>query len=228
MRINADRKTIDIEERDVEYVMQAYVRLYLFNQKNAEPEKIIFPMFDKVPHPLIKGKFIPIEYIPSTSPIAIEIVHDGSNVPKASEESVAKADKAEKDYDKTKDAIQKLEDEVAPPAIDPDNPPDHMKVSAARAAFAEPEKEPEKPPSAIAGVDSKTLPTPERIAKAKEPPGGAIPPGQSTDYGGRRDAADQRRVARDLAPEKDISEEEEAHEKPADDIAQRAKNKGKK
>ncbi len=224
MRINADRKTIDIEERDVEYVMQAYVRLYLFNTKNAEPEKIIFPMFDKVPHPLIKGKFIPIEYIASTSPIAVEIVHDGSNVSKASEESITKADQAEKDYDKVKDVIEKVEADVHTPSIDPDNPPDHLNVSPAKAAFAEPEKH----QSAIAGVDSKTLPSPDRLAKAKEPPGGVIPPGQSTDYGGRRDSADQKRVARDIAPEKDISEEEEAQEKSADEIAQRAKNKGKK
>lgn len=234
MRVNEERKTMDIEQRDVDYILPAYVRLYLFQTRNQEPEKIVFPMFRSVPHPYKKGVQVPIEYIPDTSPIAVEIAEDGKDIKSGTPESEAAADKKEKDYDANKKRIAELEAEVA--ALRGENPTDQevpatssgetVAISPARAAFAEQEKTEPEPEKAIAGVDEKLQPSPERVAKAKQPDK-PLPPGTATDYGGRRDAADQRRVARDLAPEKDISEEDEAKEKSDDELVRRVKGKKK-
>jgi len=191
MRINEKEKILDIERRDIEYVLGAYARLYLYQTKNQEPDRIIFPMFRSVPHPFIKGKFIPIEYIPDNSPVAVEIAEDASNIPLPSEASEAAADEKEKVYDQTKDTISKVEAEA-------------KIVSPAKAAF-----------------NANKLK--ERIAK--EPPGGAIPPGQATDYGASPDASASKIVRNAMRREKDIGADEEAAEKPDEEIVKRAKSK---
>jgi len=204
MRVNREEKAIDIERRDINYILPAYIRAYLFYNNNEDPEKIVFPMFRSVPHPVKNGVEIPIEWVPDDSPVATEIASDGNNIPEATPETEAEADKKEEDYDALKARIAELEDEAAkgkPEVTDqPDNPPD---ISPAKAAFA---KQVVSEP-AIAEV-SKNQPTPERLAAAKAPDT-VLPPGTPSDYGGSRDKRDQRRVAKDIAPEKDIKEEEE-------------------
>jgi hypothetical protein len=219
MRVNKERKSVDIEERDIEYVMQAYIRLYLFNAKNEEPEKIIMPMFREVPHPYTKGKSIPIEYIPDTSPIALEIKEDGGDIPKATEKSEAKADEEESAYNRTKDEIAKVEkeaakanEEIAKQDINPSEEEAraaaHSKaISPARAAFASQEPDPK-----LKG----------RVAKTA--PGGALEPGTPSDYGPKRSSADVKVVRQAMAKEKDTSNEE-ALEMPDDEIVKRAKDK---
>src|SRR4030042_1105123 len=196
MRINEEARTLDIEARDINYVLGAYVRLYLYQTKNTDPERIFFPMFRSVPHPYKKGVTIPIEFVPDDSPVAIEIKYDGSNVAEPTPESEAKADEAERQYDNTKKTLEQLKTDTEPP-VPPDKSEIEPKISAARAAFATQQEDILK----------------NRIAK--EPPGGAIPPGQATDYGSRRDAADQQIVKKAMVRDKDISADEEAEEKPA-------------
>jgi len=220
MRINQEQKSVDIERRDINYILPAYVRSYLFYAKNEDPEKIVFPMFRSVPHPHKPGVEVPIEYIPDDSPVAVEIAKDGDSIPETTPEMEAEADKNEDEYNTMKARIAELEEEAAenkmavaaqfevagpddtppPPTIDPDNPPD---ISPAKAAFAKQAV----PESAIAEV-SENQPTPERLAAAKSPDV-VLPPGTPSDYGGSRDKRDQRRVAKDIAPEKDINEDEE-------------------
>jgi len=207
MRVNEQTKSMDIESRDINYILPAYVRLYLFQTKNVDPEKIIFPMFREVPHPFKSGVMIPIEFVPDDSPVAIEIKQDGNSIPEATPKSEAEADKVERNYDTMKKRIRELEDEVkkareqeAEPNIDVEDI--KPTASAAKAAFATTE-------SAIAGVDEAHQPTADRAASAKMPSGPILPPGSMSDYGGKRDAGDLRQVAKDLKPEKEINEDEE-------------------
>ena len=229
MRINQEQKSVDIERRDINYILPAYVRSYLFYARNEDPEKIVLPMFRSVPHPTKPGVEIPIEYIPDDSPVATEIAEDGKDIPEATPDIEAEADKKEEDYNVLKARIAELEEEVAKgkddtpplPLIDPANPPDIGEhISPAKAAFAKATEEPE---SAIAGV-SENQPTPERLAAAKAPDV-VLPPGTSSDYGGSRDKRDQKRVAKDIAPEKDIKEDEEVEIDKITDIPEPNKEK---
>jgi len=204
MRVNREQKSIDIERRDINYILPAYVRSYLFFNQNEDPEKIVLPMFRSVPHPIKPGVEIPIEYIPDDSPIATEIAEDGKDIPEATPDTEAEADKKEEDYNALKARIAELEDEVTKQAEIIIDSQKQENISPAKAAFAKATEEPE---SAIAGV-SENQPTPERLAAAKAPDT-VLPPGTTSDYGGSRDKRDQKRVAKDIAPDKDIKEDEE-------------------
>ena len=232
MRVDPERKSVDMEKRDIDYMLQSYVRLYLFESKNAEPDVITFPMFQSAPHPYKKGVRVPIQYVPELSPIALDIAQDGVDIPEATPESEAAADKKEDEYNAMKARIAELESEVARAStvtaddleqeeadkqFEEDTVEDAT-PSLARTAFAGIQTE-----SAIAGI-SPDQPTPERLAKVKEPEGGALPPGTQSDYGGRRDSRDQNRIARDLMPEKEINEDEEREDSS---IVERAKGSKK-
>ncbi len=254
MRVDEERKSMDVEQRDMSYVLSAYVRLYLFQTKNEDPELITFPMFRSVPHPYKKGVMIPIEFVPGDSPIAVAIKEDGADIPEPTPESEAVADKKEESYDELKARLAEMEAELAKIRKDPTiddltEPPDEEhepepkpeesaqasqdahksqeSLSPAKAAFAEQQAEEAPTPapediirqeqeSAIGAVGEQ--PPPERVAQAKEPPGGALPPGTQSDYGGRRDPRDFKRIAKDLAPEKDIKEDEEIEIEKITDI----------
>lgn len=213
MRIDETRKSVDMEERDINYVLSSYVRLYLFQTRNQDPEVITFPMFKSVPHPYKPGVKIPVEYAPDISPIAIEITQDGADIPETTPEAEAEADEREDNYLATKARLAEVEAELAKLKADKKEPVEEQPISPARAAFAKVESEPSE-----VVVDP---PTPERLAKAKMPDN-PLPPGTQSDYGGRRDPRDSKRIARDLIPEKEINEEEE---KEDTELVDRAKGK---
>lgn len=106
MRINTDNKSVDMEARDINYILPAYVRSYLFHSKNEMPEKIIFPMFSSV---RAGGVDIPIEYVPPLDPIAAEISKDGSDVAEVTEEQEAALDEKDKEIAKLKAQMAELE-----------------------------------------------------------------------------------------------------------------------
>lgn len=188
MRVDQSRKSVDIEQRDVTYILQAFARSYLFVSRNEDPEVITFPMYSSIPHPIDPTKRIKIEYAPDMSEIAVDIAQDGSNVPEPTPESEAKADEDERVYIETKQQLDDIDAEA---------------TRIVEEATAEPAPEAS---SAIGGVGEQ--PSAERLAKVKLPDN-PLPPGTPSDYGGRRDPRDTRRIARDLAPEKDIKEDEE-------------------
>ena len=92
MRANTENKSMDMEARDVNYILPHYIAQYLYESKNEDPEKIIFPMFLSVPHPRKPGVLIPIEYIPMTDPVAAEIAEDGKDIPEVTPEHEAALD----------------------------------------------------------------------------------------------------------------------------------------
>lgn len=205
MITNVGAKQMEMERRDIYYVLSSYLRMYLFQAKNEDPEQIILPMFSSVPHPHKPDQMVKIVYVPELSPIATSIEHDGSNVPLTTPESEAQADRREDEYNRMQKRIQELETELAKvnedneaddaePSVEstPESPHLHSQppVSKARQALAEQRKQ-EAPP--------------------REPkhPEHELPPGTQSDYGGSRDPRDQKWAAADLRPEKNVNEEEE-------------------
>ncbi|KKK56895.1 hypothetical protein LCGC14_3059940, partial [marine sediment metagenome] len=93
MRVNLDNKSLDIEARDVNYILPAYIRSYQFYSKNEIPTKIIFPMFVSV---RAAGVDIPIEWVPPLDPVAAEIASDGNNVAEVTEEQEVVLDEKDK------------------------------------------------------------------------------------------------------------------------------------
>jgi len=220
MRVNTEQKSVDIEQRDINYILPAYVRSYLFYSRNELPEKIIFPMFPSV---IVQGKEIPIEYVHPLDAIAVEIAQDGASVAEVTPEEEATLD--EKD-----DRIKGLKEELSSPqspqaepeeVLEPIEPgseeaisagaPTLDEVSPARAAFAE-----EEPPDVAEAVPTTPPPpAPSVDRQPKQPPGGDIGPGSALSDMQARDRRDQIRTAKDLIDEPDINEaEEKEYEKP--------------
>lgn len=95
MRANTENKSMDMEVRDINMFLPAYIRSYLYVSKNESPDKIIFPMFPSVPHPYDPSKQIPIEYYPMDSPMVAEITEDGKDIKEATEAEIAEKDRQE-------------------------------------------------------------------------------------------------------------------------------------
>jgi len=139
-RHNLPNKSIDIEARDINYILGAYIRSYMFLSKNQPPEKIIFPMYPVVPHPLDPNILIPIEYIPSTDQYATDLAKDGSNVPEVTPAEEKALDTLDEKIIEAKAEITVIGDlEVK------------TDVSPARAAMAKLERPPKMPPGGDIG-----------------------------------------------------------------------------
>ena len=204
MRVNQETKSVDMEARDINYILPAYVRSYLFYSKNEMPEKIIFPMFLSVS---VQGKEIPIEYVPPLDPVAIEIAKDGSNVAEVTSAQEAVLDEKDEEIKRLKADLAKtqaelegtagryVEDLRAIPneeATIADKP--EPIVSAAKAAFA---------------IDPDPTHQPPAGRAPKLPPGGDIGPGIGPSDMQPRDRRDLARMKQDLAEGPDIDDEAE-------------------
>ena len=110
MIIDKENKKILIEPRDINYILPAYVRQYLFYTRGEEIRSIIFPMFQSVPHP-DAGTPVPIEWIADTDPIAVSIAEDGKVVPEVTAAEEAEAD--EKD-----DRMKEMKEGLAQPVVE--------------------------------------------------------------------------------------------------------------
>ncbi len=241
MRINSVNKSMDMEARDINYILPAFVRSYLFYSKNEMPEKIIFPMFASVNVLGVDGQThpIPIEWVSEISPIAEDIKVDGSEVTEVTTEQEAVIDEKEDETTALKaeiaeltkpdesittqapediirqqeETIQQLEDDTADKQLEVDTTP--ATESPAKAAFAEHAGESvqkvEKERYEEHGKKMEKMV--ETIRVPKQPPGGDIGPGLSVSESHPRDNRDQGRTARDLRDEPETSE---AEEKPFD------------
>jgi len=237
MIIDSEHKQMLMEVRDINYILPAYIRSYQFHSKNQIPLKIIQPMFPSVK---VGNKNIPIEYVPPLDSIATEIAKDGSNVPEVTPEQEAALDKKDEEIKKLKAEVEslttnergeaglggtpeqvggtqievttseQLKDEAADVELEEDTKVTPSPESPAKAAFKE-------EPSTM--DDAATLVAPNR--KPKQPPGGAIPPGQPLSDMGARDRNDQSRAARDLVDEPNI---DGATEKPFEKTVSRGED----
>ena len=214
MIANVKNKSMDMEVRDINVFLPAYIRSYLYVSKNESPDKIIFPMFPTVPHPYDASKRIPVEYYPMDSPVVAEIAEDGKDVKEATKAELDAKDAQEdrikeltakvKELEATTDGrgggvgTEKEEDTVTLPLVSPQDAEYVVSVDPA--------------------VENKLKPIPAKattkpgLAPAREPkqPDVVVKPGEGNlDGMGSRDRRDQGRVAKDIRPEPDVDEEKE-------------------
>lgn len=215
MRINPENKSVDMEQRDINYILPPYIKNYQFYNKNELPDRIIFPMFPAINMQGADGKMhlIPIEYIAHDSPVAIEIAEDGADLTEVTPAQEAVLDEKEEEIKRLKAEVEALTQvggttgtskqdmvsgttipstEEEPQSLADEMPDEEPEVSPARTAFAETPTPASKP---------------ERIPK--QPPGGDIGTGQPLSNMHPRDDRDQAMTAKALQQEPDISGSEE-------------------
>ena len=212
MIADTERKQMQMEVRDINVFLPAYIRSYLYVSKNESPDKIIFPMFPTVPHPYDPSKRIPVEYYPMDSPIVAEIAEDGQDVKEATE---AELDAKDAQEDRIKELTAKVKELEATTEERGGvvGQQDDLKFDGLQALAPAPEDlirqqqeaEPEPEPA-----PSKATTKPG-LAPAREPrkPDVVIEPGAQLDGMQSRDRDNQKRIAIDIAPEPEVDEEKE-------------------
>lgn len=232
MRINYQNKTMDMEVRDMNYILPAYLRSYQFHSQNELPTRIIFPMFASVK--AANGVDIPIEYVPPLEAIAVEIQKDGSNVAEVTPEQEVVLDEKDAEIARLKAELtqtgQGEEDAGGTQTTEGTghltSKPNIQEVSKDTGEFEPvPEEEvteglseeeqtyeaakadqPESPARKAFTVGTGPAHRPQPDRKPKQPPGGDIGTGQPLSDMHPRGRDDQRRTARDLKEEPSIDE----------------------
>lgn len=179
MRVNEQNKTMDMEARDINYILPAYLRQYLYASKNEDPVEIIFPMFPAAPHPVKPGVLVPIRWIAMDEKIVADIAADGSNIPEVTKEQEEVLDAKDEEIKKLKTQVSQL-------------------LQAASAI--------ESPAKAAIKKLKATDKQPDRLPKM--PPGGDIGSGHPDDLGSR-DIKLVRQISSDLMDEPNVEEEKE-------------------
>jgi hypothetical protein len=179
VRINTENNSIDIEARDINFILDNYAVSYKFSTKNAPIDRVIIPMFATT-----KTRYgeIKIEFVPDTSAFAKELVEDGEAVKEVSPvqaDELAVQDARVQHLTAAKEYIDKATGYAGKPVLPPANPV----VTA-----------PVKTPIA---------------REPKQPSGTIIPPGSGGLGLAPRDPNDLRHTKQDIAPEKDIDESKE-------------------
>ena len=114
---------MDMEVRDWNYILSAYLRSYRFHNNNQNPEKIVFPMFTK-------AEEIPVEWLPEINPVVTEIIQDGSNVPETTEEQI-------KTKDEVEDAMMGAAKRLGMPVWKKAEPVQEIKVRSSKYSLAD-------------------------------------------------------------------------------------------
>lgn len=210
MRINTDNNSMDMETRDINYILPAYVRSYLFYSKNQMPTRIIFPMFEGI---VYNGVSIPIEWVPPLDPKALEIQQDGSNVPEVTEEQERQIDEKDTKIEQLTKELESLRaaeskaieqglkaEETKPEPEQPESPLPPPQTT---------NKPPESPARAAFNIDPDPSHQPPEGRVPRQPSSGDIGPGVGLSDMSPRDRRDNVRTARDLIDEPDVNEAEE-------------------
>lgn len=188
MRINDKNQTIDMEARDLNFIMPAYIRSYQYYMKGEDPKEIIFPMFPSALS--ASGVWIPIRYIEPTSSLAGEIAKDGSDVPEVTEDEEEKLD--------AKDEAAK---EVKEQIVEPEEKPTEQ---------ANMKKLVEDMDTVVKTIENGVkLEATQPDRQPKMPASGDIGPGTHPDSMGSRDIRADRQIVKDLTPEPSVDESEE-------------------
>ena len=121
---DVENKEMQVEERDIDFMLRAYMRSYMFMSKNVVPDKIIFPMVSKVQNPYNPAEFVQVEYVPEVSAKAKEIKEEGSTVPPTTEADEDEADRREEHFQEIKKLAQEIDKaEEAVKEVEPEKPP---------------------------------------------------------------------------------------------------------
>jgi len=196
MRANIENKSVDMEVRDINYILPAYIFNYLYVSKNEDPDKIVFPMIPSVPHPRKPGVMIPIQWISITDPLAIDIAEDGKDIPEITPVQEAVLDT--KDKTATDDGGGGVVGGSQPHSSEEETSSEEDTAKAAEVKVS--------PAKAALGRS-------QMDRAPKMPEGGDIGPGARPDNMGSRDIKLNRQIVVDLKDEADI---DESAEKPAE------------
>ncbi len=232
MRIDDEHKQMQMEARDLNYILPAYVRSYQLHMKNEVPERIVIPMFVSVK---AGGVDIPIEWVPPLDPIAVEIAKDGSNVAEVTDEQEAVLDEKDEKIRLLKEEVAILSQtgrggEVLGGKEDTEasgNPKHEVNGGQAEEYESEHGDTPIRPKGSVSPAKAacKTDPNPANQPapdrRPKQPPGGDLGAGQPPSDMQPRDRRDQSRTARDLQVEPEI---EGKPEKPFEKDIKRGKD----
>ena len=225
MRINEENKSLDMEARDINYLLPHYVKCYLFYTRNEMPTKIVFPMFSSIKYGNV---MLPIEWIAEDSQKALAIAKDGEIVPEVTEEQEKILDDKDAEIERLKKEIADMkgkevftsasdtaaegltQEEQLYEAAKPDQPtpaPEDV-IRQEQETQAEEQPQAESPAKAA-------FATPPVIEQRtpKQPPGGDIGPGQHVSEMHSRDTGDQLKTTRDLIDEPEITGVEKEFEK---------------
>jgi len=184
MRANTENQSIDVEVRDINYIMGAYIMSYLYLSKNQDPEKIIVPMPTSVPHPRKAGATIPIEWIAPDSQYAKEVEEDSKDIHEVTPEEEATLDAEDKAAEEAKSATG--------PGVTEEQHDDGLS---------------DKDRKSIEQSSETKEPATDRVPKM--PASGDIGPGTHPDGMGSRDPRADKRIASDLKEEPPVDEEKE-------------------
>ncbi len=188
MRVNEQNKSMDIELREINFIMDALTTQYLYLNKNQKPEVIIFPMYKEA-----KTRYgnIPIQFVPDMSEIAQDIIRDGKDIAEVTPAQEAVIDKKDEEIKVLREELERLQAQ-----------PQRIETSEVEIGFIPP----------VAELESKTEDAILRESPSgrvpKQPPGGDIGAG-SPDGMGSRDRRDLSRTRQDLLEEPTINEDEE-------------------
>ena len=209
MRANTENKSMDMEVRDINYILPHYIAQYLYESKNEDPDKIIFPMFLSVPHPRKPGVLIPIEYIPITDPAAVEIAEDGKDVPEVTPEQEAALDTQD-------EAAKELKEQVSgiPASHEVEGTPEEQvaEIKEIEKIGTVVKDAKQEKPVELQGI-SPAKASMEQLKKTtdrapKMPPGGDIGTGHADGLGSRNTRLDKK-IASDLKEEPAVDEDKE-------------------
>jgi|TARA_Y100000310_G_C20697691_1_gene826914 hypothetical protein len=214
MRVNEERKSMDMEARDWNFIMPQYLKAYLYRSRNNLPKEVIFPMFTEVIDPNTQQK-IPVRWIDPYSGVAQEIARDGRNVPEVTEEE-------EKVIDKVEETVAAAREEAVLPQPEAEPTPEPAVEEQIQSevkeepstATAKPSRPADKafgdskPPTYNVGTDQ---PPADRVPRGPERPAEAGE--QLSDMSPPSAERDQRLAQRDMADEPDINEDEEIEAK---------------
>ncbi len=121
MIVNSENKSMDMEVRDINYILPAYVKSYLFISRNEMPKKITFPMFPSVK---VNGIDIPIEYVPPLDEIALKISKDGKDVAEVTPAQEAALDEKDEEIKRLRNELTQTglggeqEEEITPEQLE--------------------------------------------------------------------------------------------------------------
>lgn len=188
MLIDDKNKTIQIEPRDINYILPSYIKLYLFYTRGEEIKAIVFPMFSSVLHPET-GEPVSIEWIPPTDPVAVSIIEDGKDVPEIAPAQEARLDAKDEEIKKLKKELADMQQQRVPPSTTQVDTKEEKKIM-----------EYPKP---------KTTKQSSPTRQPKMPPSGDIGPGVSPSNMGNRDVKLERQIRQDLRDEPGVDESKE-------------------
>lgn len=224
MRVNTENKSMDIEPREINFVLDSLLVQYMFISRNQLPEVITFPTYQTAK---TRWGEIRIQWVPDVSEIAKDIVEDGKHIPEVTPEQEAELDRRD---DEIRDLRQKIAQLEAgkPEVVESDESVAEVKRPIAEMFESESptpdDLPPTRPPMSEMLGQATPTPAPFRIGP-DQPPVGRVPRMPAHPAEGGPDEMQTRSVGMDRLIPSDLilgdDLDEGAPEKPYDKVVKK-------